>query len=81
MALLQVRDFPQELYETLMRVAKLEHRSTAQQAVVLLRDALGQSDGRTLRRKALLAQIGEAGLSLPARAREPADLVREDRDR
>jgi hypothetical protein len=81
MALLQVRDFPQELYETLIRVAKAEHRSTPQQTVVLLREALGRPDERARRRRSLLCQISESGLSLPADAREPAALVREDRDR
>jgi hypothetical protein len=81
MALLQVRDFPQELYEALARVAKEEHRSTPQQTVVLLREALGRPDERARRRMSLFRQISEMGLSLAADAREPADLVREDRDR
>ncbi|MDR1043254.1 MAG: hypothetical protein LBL54_05050 [Clostridiales Family XIII bacterium] len=81
MALLQVRDFPQELYEALTHVAKEEHRSTPQQTVILLREALGRPDERAKRRKSLLGQISESGLSLTADAREPADLVREDRDR
>jgi hypothetical protein len=81
MALLQVRDFPQELYEALTRVAKEEHRSTPQQTVVLLREALGRPDERAKSRRSLLGQISESGLSLTADAMEPADLVREDRDR
>jgi hypothetical protein len=81
MALLQVRDFPQELYEALARVAKEEHRSTPQQTVILLREALGRPDERVQRRRSLLSQISESGLSLAADARDPVDLVREDRDR
>lgn len=81
MALLQVRDCPQELYETLTRVAKAECRSAAQQTVVLLREALGRPDERARRRRALLERISESGLSLPPDARDPADLVREDRER
>jgi hypothetical protein len=81
MALLQVRDCPQELYETLVRVARAEHRSAAQQTIVLLRDALGKPDERASRRRSLLAQIDEAGLSLAKDAPAPSVLVREDRER
>ena len=40
MPLLQVRDFPQDIYNLLKIKAMLEHRSIAQQTTVMLKDAL-----------------------------------------
>ena len=40
MAVLQVRNFPDDLYETLRERAKKEHRSITQQAIVSLRTDL-----------------------------------------
>ena len=40
MPLLQVRDIPKELYETISKVAQIENRSISQQTIVLLKVAL-----------------------------------------
>ncbi len=51
MPLLQVRDVPIELYETLSRVAESENRSIAQETIVLLKKALNYQEERGARRE------------------------------
>lgn len=81
MPLLQVRDFPQELYERLAQTAKADKRSISQETIVLLQEALATKQGDRQRRQAVLDEIRRrpllAGKGLP----DPVTLVREDRDR
>ena len=81
MPLLQVRDFPMELYETISRVAQAENRSVPQQTVVLLKNALNISGERKTWRKAVLQEIEKLKLQNTNKFPDPALLVREDRDR
>ena len=84
---LQVRDIPADVYETLARVAKAENRSIAQEAVVLLRSALGQPEESASRRKKVLAELEDYSIEAAEKKRDdtplpdPVALVREDRDR
>jgi hypothetical protein len=57
MPLLQVRGIPQELYETLSRVAQMENRSISQQTIALLKKALNITNERMARRKSVLQEI------------------------
>ena len=82
MAILQVRDVPDELYENLSAIAKLENRSISQETIFLLKNALQLKSERIARRKSILSEIDQ--LKLPTISTgfpNPADLVREDRDR
>jgi len=81
MALLQVRDVPDELYEKLSRVAESEHRSISQETIVLLKKALGFQHERITRRKAVLARIRITKLPNTSDFPDPAEILREDRDR
>jgi len=81
MPLLQVRDIPQELYETISRVAKQENRSIAQETIVLLKKALNITGERTARRKAVLREIDNLHIENADSFPDPALLIREDRDR
>jgi len=81
MPLLQVRDFPDDLYDTLSQTAKNDNRSIAQETIVLLRRALAQQEGRIARRKAVLKEIHEVTLQSSDSFPEPGELIREDRDR
>jgi len=81
MPLLQVRDFPQELYDSLTKLAHAENRSAPQQTIVLMREALGQPQNQLQRRRAVLERIEGAEFSLPEGAPDAADLIREDRER
>jgi DNA-binding transcriptional regulator YiaG len=81
MPLLQVRDIPKELYETLSRVAKMENRSISQQTIVLLKTALHLSNERMARRKSVLEEIDKLQIAKTDSFPDPAKLTREDRDR
>ncbi len=82
MALLQVRDFPTELYTLLGTVAEEQKRSITQQTIFMLEEQLTQqrqSDKK--RRQQVLASLNNLHLALPKDAPSPVDLVRADRDR
>ncbi len=85
MAILQVRDVPDDLYETLSNVAKQSHRSIAQETLVLLRQALQMEVSRKAKRSATLEKIEALSVvKLPHTATSmpsPEALIREDRDR
>jgi hypothetical protein len=81
LAILQIRDFPDDLYAELRREAERSHRSIAQQAIVELRKAQGLETRvrhaaiERLRSKAPVLSMKDAGV--PA----PEALIREDRNR
>jgi len=80
MPILQVRELPAEIYASLSRLAQSEHRSLAQQTIVLLEEAIAaRMPGRSRRRIVLegYSGLGLEGKDLP----DPVDLVREDRER
>lgn len=82
MALLQVRDFPSELYTLLAAVAEEQKRSITQQTIFMLEEQLTrqqQSDKR--RRQQVLASLNDMPFFIPEDAPSPVDLVRADRDR
>ena len=81
MALLQVRDFPQDLYDRLAQAARAERRSIAGQTSVLLREALATTESTTARRqRAVDAALGLAQAT-PQNGLDPVGLIREDRER
>jgi hypothetical protein len=79
--LLQVRDVPVDLYETLSKVAAAENRSIAQETIVLLKKALNFQQERHSRRKRVLEEIKALNYSDTDTFPNPADLIREDRNR
>ena len=82
MPTLQVRDLDSAVYERLREEARREHRSLAQQAAVILERVLIEGDNPKRRRSALLKSIASATeMPWPDSLRDPADLIREDRDR
>lgn len=81
MPLLQVRDFPKEIYEKLAERAQLEHRSVAQETIVLLKKQLLTTDDSTSKRKRVLSQLKQRPIRISETALNPVDLIREDRDR
>jgi hypothetical protein len=79
MPTLQVRDLPQELYNKLSYLAEKEHRSLAQQTIVLLKEGVeGRLDNQSRRRKLLesFKGLGVDTSGLPG----PEEMIREDRD-
>ena len=81
MAMLQVRNFPDDVYDELALHAKKEHRSIAQQTVVMLRSSLGEQDNLKMKRRELLRTLLEADSVITGDYPSPADLIREDRER
>jgi plasmid stability protein len=78
MPLLQVRDFPPDLYDRLRRKADADHRSIAQQTVALLEEALDSPPSNRARRAEVLAAIKAA--PAPALSLDPVEFIRRDRD-
>jgi plasmid stability protein len=81
MAILQIRDLPDDLYAELRREAERSHRSIAQQAIVELRKAQGLDVSA---RHATIDRLRRTPPILPMRKKRvptPEALVREDRDR
>ena len=78
MPLLQVRNFPAELYERLRHQAQAERRSVAQQTVVLLEQALEDGESARVRRVAAFERL--EAMSAPVLSLDPVDVIRQDRD-
>ncbi len=79
---LQVRELPEHIYRSLCHEAEVSHRSIAQQAVAILAKGLNLDLAPKMRRKALLSVIREeAGHKDTSGLEDPAQLIREDRDR
>jgi len=81
MPLLQVRNIPQDVYDSLSRLAQQDNRSIAQETIVLLRKALHLDQERSIRRKNILEEIKNLQISGTEDFPDPADLIRQDRER
>ena len=78
---LQIRNLPDDLYQTLSFRAEQAHRSLAQQALIELRRATGSAI--TSQRKRILETISQDIVDRGTRAATapPEKLIREDRGR
>ena len=83
MALLQIRELPENIYSLLKQRTEAEHRSISQEAIVLLAKGLNTSIAPKERRTRLLQKIEEeAGLNSGTAAKlDPVELIRKDRSR
>lgn len=81
MPLLQVRDMPEDLYEKLSQIAEQENRSITQETIVLLKKASNYKESRIARRKRILRGIRSDIIVDSSKFPDPADLIREDRER
>jgi hypothetical protein len=82
MASLQVRELPEPLYQKLVETAQREHRSIAQQAVVLLAEGLNVSlSYKEKRRKILEAVKNDTEYLGKFNVSNPIEMIREDRNR
>lgn len=80
MALLQVRDFPQEIYQILSQVAREQNRTVPQQVIFMLSSMLNADENSyTARRRKVLAGLDALDLHLRRSAASPSELVRQDR--
>ena len=80
MPTLQVRDLPEEIYIQLNYLAEKEHRSLAQETIVLLKEGMKNKLGNKERRKRLLEKIKTLDIQ-GSKYPDPVKLIREDRDR
>ncbi len=77
---LQVRELPDEIYQQLNYLAARDHRSLAQETIVLLKESIEARMSNQLRRKQLLENY--KGLDLDTgHFPDPVQLIREDRER
>ena len=82
MALLQVRDFPQQLYMMLAELAQSENRSITQQTTYMLGQALNANQNQNiLRRKQALQNLGGIQLKKENLPNDYTSIIRESRDR
>jgi hypothetical protein len=81
MPLLQVRDFPADIYEEISFEAKRENRTIAQQTIVLIKKGLGEEISLKEKRRLLIEEIMKRDVPESAKAIDPVKLIREDRDR
>ena len=81
MPLLQVRDFPKDIYEEITFEARRQNRTIAQQTIILIKKGLGEEMSNQERRRRVLMEI--KGMSVPEKAKEVdyVKLIREDRAR
>jgi len=79
---LQVRELPEHIYLQLCREAEIQHRSIAQQAVAAIARGLQLELDPKSRRITLLTRINAEPITLNvASPADPAQLIREDRER
>lgn len=81
MASLQVRELPDHIYYRLQKRAESEHRSLAQEAVIVLAEGLNSSISPKKRREQLLLSLGGNNPDESILKLDPVDLIREDRRR
>ena len=79
MPLLCIHDIPEHLYRVLAAQAAREHRSLELHAVAVLARGLGVGLEAKARRQNVLRAIKESSQAIPARSKDPAKLIREDR--
>jgi plasmid stability protein len=81
MPLMQIRNFPDDVYKEIARRAEAENRPITQQTVVLLRGALGLAESPKSRRRGALAEAETVRQASPPPPFDPTQAIREDRDR
>ena len=80
MPTLQVRDLPEDIYTQITYLAEKEHRSLAQETIVLLKEGITKKLKNKERRRKILEEISNLdidGNQYP----DPVELLREDRER
>lgn len=84
MALLQVRNFPEDEYEILSQMAKTQNRSIAQQTMYILHNAIMEErENNKLNRKKAINSALNVAENIPDYKSMPSAVkfIREDRDR
>jgi len=80
MALLQVRNFPDDRYAEISRLAKKERRTISQQTIVLIESGLAYSGGAAEKRQRAIERTMARTVPERLKGIDAAALIREDRD-
>ena len=81
MPLLQVRDFPNDIYEEISFEAMRQNRTIAQQTIVLIKKGLGEEISNRERRRQLIEDINSRTVPENAKKIDCVKFIREDRAR
>jgi hypothetical protein len=81
MPLLQVRDFPADIYEEIAFEAKQQNRTIAQQTIVLIKKGLGEEISLKEQRRRLFERIESRDVPEEAKDFDFVKAIREDRER
>ena len=77
MPLLQVRDFPADIYEEITYEARRQNRTIAQQTIVLIKKGLGEEISNKERRRRLLERINSREIPDSAKAIDVVKWIRD----
>jgi len=81
MPLLQVRDFPDDIYEEITYEARRQNRTIAQQTIVLIKKGLQQEISNRERRHLAIERTSARDIPFDAKSMDYVKLIRQDRDR
>ena len=81
MPLLQVRDFPDDVYEEISFEARRQNRTIAQQTIVLIKRGLGEEISNRERRRLAIERTNKRNIPQGVKSVDYVKMVREDRSR
>ena len=81
MPLLQVRDFPNDVYDVIKFEAKRQHRTIAQQTIVLIKKGLNEEISNQERRRLAIERTMKRDVPKEVEELDFVKLIREDRAR
>ena len=81
MPLLQVKDFPEDIYEEITFAAHRQNRTIAQQTVILIKKGLAEEWPDKERRKLAIERTFARDVPQGAKSMNHLKFIREDRDR
>jgi len=81
MPLLQVRDFPDDIYEEITYEARRQNRTIAQQTLVLIKKGLGSELSNRERRQLALERTNIRNVPHNIKSTDYIPFIREDRNR
>jgi hypothetical protein len=81
MTLLQVTDFPDDIYNKIFSAALRENKTIAQQTIALIKKGLGNEETNRERRKKVLERIMARNIPEAAKAIDDVKLIHEDHER
>jgi hypothetical protein len=81
MALLQVRNFPDDIYLRIGEIAKSERRTVSQQTILLIEKGLGATAKNLDRRRAAIDRSMTRAIPKKIQEADFVEMIREDRAR